>query len=267
MTGRGGGGAGDPVRPFDCLWCGTTWQPGSAQDLEAEARLCPDCLGRAGDNAFLRFRLRAALDGRARARQEDPDPVDLDDWYLRRGRHAHGPVHDVAWQMELDAATTWLDGLPLGGVIVELGAGTGWWSGLLATKGELHAHDASGRMLDRARERLLAHRLMAHLHVRVPWAPPDRAVDAVVVSLALGGSGEVDRRAALGVVRRWLKPGGRAAFVSAVGDPVAGVVPGAVVPLEATPGELADALRAAGFSDVEAHLTGRFFMLASAVAA
>ena len=29
------------------------------------------------------------------------------------GGYSHGPVHDLAWQMELDAATTWLDRLPL----------------------------------------------------------------------------------------------------------------------------------------------------------
>ena len=198
--------AGPGPRPFSCLWCGRTWQPRSADDLEARARLCPDCLGRAGENPFLQFRLRAGLEGRAaagggrggagtavgtgRAAGTPPHEDELvpyyearapeyDDWYLRRGRYAHGPVHDLAWQMELDAATTWLDRLPLGGEIVELAAGTGWWSALLATKGELHAYDAAAAPLDRARDRLVAHRLRAHLHVRDAWAAPDRSVDAL----------------------------------------------------------------------------------------
>ena len=65
------------------------------------------------------------------------------------------------------------------GEIVELAAGTGWWSPLLASKGSLSCYDASAAPLDRARERLLAHGLRAHLHVRDAWAEPDRPVDAV----------------------------------------------------------------------------------------
>ena len=42
---------------FACLWCGTTHATRSADDLEGWAQLCPDCLGKAGDNEFLRFRL------------------------------------------------------------------------------------------------------------------------------------------------------------------------------------------------------------------
>jgi hypothetical protein len=231
--------------------------------LEAHARLCPDCLGRAGENPFLRFRLRAALETRAAA---DAGPAEVDDWYLRRGVHARGPVHDLAWQMELDAATTWLDALPLHGEIVELAAGTGWWSALLATKGELHAYDGSGPNLDRARERLLAHRLRAHLHVRDPWSPPDRVVDAVVVPLFLGSVPAGRRADFLALLRAWLRPGGLAALVSVLDDPATGAL-AAAVPLTADPGELAAALAAAGFANVAARGTGRFFLLASGTAA
>ena len=97
---------------------------------------------------------------------------EYDDWYLRRGRYARGPIHDAAWNAELDAAGRWLDGLPIRGEIVELAAGTGWWSPLLASKGELSLYDAAEAPLERARERLLAHRLRAHIHVRDAWAEP-----------------------------------------------------------------------------------------------
>ena len=60
---------------------------------------------------------------------------EYDDWYLRRGRYERGPVHDAAWNAELDAAGRWLDALPIHGEIVELAAGTGWWSPLLADEG------------------------------------------------------------------------------------------------------------------------------------
>ena len=148
---------------FDCLWCGKTWTTRGKEDLEGWAQLCGECVGRAGDNEFLRFRLRQAFEERAARPSEEGAaarpavraaasstrslPVDdlvgyyaarapeYDDWYLRRGRYSHGPVHDAAWNAELDAAGRWLDGLPFAGEIVELAAGTGWWSPLLASKG------------------------------------------------------------------------------------------------------------------------------------
>ena len=53
-------------RRYTCLWCGTTCGPTPSDDLAALARLCPECLARAGDNPFLRRRLHAALEARAR---------------------------------------------------------------------------------------------------------------------------------------------------------------------------------------------------------
>jgi hypothetical protein len=62
---------------FACLWCGRTWRTRSASDLEGWAVLCPDCLGRAQENGFLRYRLRTAL--RERSRAEAGAPVDRSD--------------------------------------------------------------------------------------------------------------------------------------------------------------------------------------------
>ena len=154
---------------FACLWCGATHTTRGPDDLEGWAQLCPDCVGKAGDNGFLRFRLHQAITERGAAargasRQPEPEPVpgapapdldremvayygarapEYDDWYLRRGRYSHGPIHDAAWDAELDIAGRWLDGLPLEGEIVELAAGTGWWSPLLASKGVLSMYDAN----------------------------------------------------------------------------------------------------------------------------
>src|SRR5688572_7590700 len=46
---------------FDCLWCGRAWRAADASDLTGWASLCADCLERAQDNSFLRYRLRSAL--------------------------------------------------------------------------------------------------------------------------------------------------------------------------------------------------------------
>jgi len=315
---------------FDCLWCGRAWTTRSADDLEGWAQLCPDCIGRAGENGFLRFRLRAALDERGRATDAtgaatgrtpsnveatasptvvaDPpaepaaDPPasemiayyearagEYDDWYLRRGRYARGPVHDQAWAAELDAATLWLDGLPWSGEIVELAAGTGWWSPLLAARGELSIYDAADAPLDRARDRLLAHRLRAHIHVRDAWAEPDRQVDGVFCGFWLSHVPRDRLPAFLAVLRRWLKPGGLLAFVDSRADPqsgaadqpavaeadrAAGIVRRRladgrefrVVKVLYEPDELSAGLLAAGFATAEVTVTDRFFVLGRATA-
>ena len=144
---------------------------------------------------------------------------EYDDWYLRRGRYERGPVHDAAWNAELDVAGRWLDALPIAGEIVELAAGTGWWSPLLAVKGELSLYDGNPGPLERARERLVAHRLRAHLHVRDAWAEPDRAVDAVFTGFWLSHVPRARLDAFLAIVRRWLKPGGVFAFIDSLPDP------------------------------------------------
>ncbi len=304
------GSVGGPPATFDCLWCGTKWTTRSPDDLEGWARLCPDCLGRAGDNPFLRFRLRDALTARAAAGggqddvaplSETPTPAtpsaghdaemiayyearapEYDDWYLRRGRYARGPIHDAAWDAELDGAGTWLDGLPIQGEIVELAGGTGWWSPLLASKGELSIYDAAAAPLERARERLVAHRLRAHLHVRNAWAEPDRQVDALFFGFWLSHVARDRTEAFLALARRWLKPDGILAFMDSLPDPQSGAAdndpPDAdmavrrladgreftIVKVFRDPAELEDALRAAGFRGVRITTTGRFFLLGEA---
>ena len=312
-----------PRPTFDCLWCGRSWTTRSAADLEGWAKLCPDCLGKAGENAFLRFRLRDALAARSAASHRadetaaaepsdtleptqaaEPVPAsprvadaaaemvayyqaragEYDDWYLRRGRYARGPIHDAAWNAELDAAGRWLDDLPIAGEIVELAAGTGWWSPLLASKGELWLYDAAEAPLERARDRLLAHGLRAHIHIRDAWAEPDRAVDAVVLGFWLSHV-ERDRTAAfLALARRWLKPGGSLAIIDSLPDPQSGAadhdpVVGdratrrledgrefTIVKVQRDAAELEAGLEAAGFGDVRVETTGRFFVLATGTA-
>ncbi|HEY7591233.1 MAG TPA: class I SAM-dependent methyltransferase [Candidatus Limnocylindrales bacterium] len=300
---------------FDCLWCGTRWSVRSPDDVEGWAQLCPTCVGKAGENEFLRFRLRAALAERGTraggARSVSPEAVDdrraddrmlddralvdyyaaraseYDDWYLRRGRYSHGPVHDAAWNAELDAAGAWLDGLPISGEIVELAAGTGWWSPLLAPKGELSLYDANEAPLDLARKRLVAHGLRAHTHVRDAWAEPDRQVDALFAGFWLSHVPRDRLAAFLGIARRWLKPGGTFAAIDSLPDPQSGA---ADRPAEPPSGrdrvrrrlaggrefeivkvfyradELREAMRGAGFRDADITTTGRFFLLARATA-
>jgi demethylmenaquinone methyltransferase/2-methoxy-6-polyprenyl-1,4-benzoquinol methylase len=286
---------------FECLWCGAAHTTRTAGDIEGWAQLCPACVGRAGENGFLRYRLRAALEERGRARvgegpvgaAADAGLIDYyearaaeyDDWYLRRGRYAHGPIDDVAWAADLDAATLWLDRLPWHGRIVELAAGTGWWSPLLAARGELTLSDAADAPLDRARDRLLAHGLRAHIHRRDAWADPDGTADGLFTGFWLSHVERPALGAFLALVRRWLAQGGLYAFIDSRPDPASGVVDGLAGPapdrsrrrladgrtyeipkIHYTPDELHDALVAAGFADIAVTTTSRFFVLGQGLA-
>jgi len=321
---------------FACLWCGTAHETRGPDDLEGWAHLCPTCIGKAGDNNFLRSRLRAALTERGAAsgaasavagggaaadeggggpaadanggggspaivapaesaqppRGASASDVDADlrayyearageydDWYLRRGRYARGAIHDAAWNAELDMAGRWLDDVPFHGELVELAAGTGWWSTLLASKGELSLYDTSPTALDRARDRLLAHGLRAHLHERDAWAEPDRQVDGLFAGFWLSHVERSHLADFLALVRRWLKPGGRFAFIDSLPDPASGAADHpqphddravrrlddgrefSIVKVFRSTDEYAQALRAAGFEDVDVTTTGRFFVL------
>ncbi len=311
-----GGPAIDPRPSFDCLWCGRAWTVRGSDDLEGYARLCPDCLGKAGDNPFLRFRLRSALEARAAATRPDEAPVaaapiadgpaavrepaadldrtmveyyaaragEYDDWYLRRGRYERGPIHDTAWNAELDTAGGWLDRQPFAGRIVELAAGTGWWSPLLASKGELWLYDAAEPPLERARERLLAHGLRAHIHVRDAWAEPEgEPADGLFAGFWLSHVARDRTAAFLEVARRWLRPGGRLALIDSLPDPQSGAADHpapsgdlsirrlddgrefTIVKVHRSGDEVRRVLAEARFDAIEVTTTGRFFLLATAV--
>ncbi len=297
---------------FDCLWCGRAWTVRAENDLEGWAQLCPDCLGRAGDNGFLRQRLHQALAERGKVAASAVDATravavravtqrgseanlaayyearapEYDDWYLRRGRYSHGPLDDLAWQMELDQATLWLDRLPWHGRIVELATGTGWWSPLLAGKGELWSYDASGALLDRARERLLAHGLRAHLHVRDAWAEPEPPpAEGLFTGFWLSHVPRPVLEAFLALARRWLAPGGTFAFVDSRQDRASGAEGNGwdaatetatrrladgreftIPKVYYEPADLVSALLAAGFREAVVQPTARFFLLGRAVA-
>ena len=280
---------------FDCLWCGDAWTARGAADLEGWAQLCPACLGRAGSNAFLRGRLRVALAERAAAapgianpaaapdpaaapvRAADPAPARPvpatrgaafpDDWFLRRGPFERGAIHDTAWAAELDMVTRWLDDLPPAVRIAEPAAGVGFFSPLLAARGELHASDTDGEALDRARERLVAHRLRAHLHATDPWAvPTGEPMDQVVAAFLLGRVRGAGLDAAAASLRARLRLGGSLGIVELHPDPAGGPPEGLAWSWH-EPAVLEATLARAGFEAIETTLTGRFFLLVTATAA
>ncbi len=172
--------------------------------------------------------------------------------------------------MELDEVTRWLDAVPMSGVIVELGAGSGWWSTLLASKGELWAFEQDEAALEQARQRLVSHDLLAHLHVRDPLAAPDQAVDVVFAAYLLSEATDAAAMAErLRVVAGWLRPGGTFAFVeagpgAADGEPIDGPA-GAMWPRR--PAALRAALIEAGLAPGELGQTHGAFVMGTAATA
>jgi SAM-dependent methyltransferase len=208
--------------------------------------------------------------------------AEYDDWYLRRGRYSHGAASDAAWRADLYAAARWLDKLPLRGEVVELAAGTGWWSPLLARKGELHLYDASPEPLEQARVRLAQLGLSAELEVRDAWTEPNRQVACVFAGFWLSHVGRDRLPAFMALVRRWLVPGGTFAFIDSRPDPQSGAVDHAppqddvqvrslgdgssfrVRKILHSAEELKAALGNASFLDARVESTDRFFLLGSA---
>jgi SAM-dependent methyltransferase len=209
---------------------------------------------------------------------------EYDDWYLRRGRYAHGPAADAAWTVELEQARQWLDGLPWHGEIVELAAGTGWWSVVLAEKGALSLYDAATEPLELARRRLARLDLSATIEVRDAWAAPDRRVDGVFCGFWLSHVPRTRLAEFAAICQRWLRPGGLFAFIDSRRDPESGAsdhpAPADDVSLRRLsdgreftipkvyyePAELEAALLDAGFASAQVTTTERFFLLGRASA-
>ena len=206
---------------------------------------------------------------------------------LGHDRLAYPAAFESSWlHAELDQATAWLDRSPLSGEIVELAAGTGWWSPLLAQKGQLSMYDINPGPLELARERLVAHHLRAHLHVRDAWAAPDRQVDGLFCGFWLSHVPDARLDGFLELACRWLLPGGRFAFIDSLPDPESGAVdhdPVAadgtsmrrladgrefrIVKVHRSAEQMGEALRSAGFDDVRIDSTSRFFQMGSGVRA
>jgi ubiquinone/menaquinone biosynthesis C-methylase UbiE len=207
---------------------------------------------------------------------------EYDGWYLRSGRYSHGPDSDAAWRSELEAAGRWLDGLEAHGEVVELAAGTGWWSPWLARKGALSLYDASGEPLRHAQRRLEALGIDARCDLRDVWEGPDRQVGFVFTGFWLSHVAPRRLGEFLALMYRWLEPGGLYAFIDSRQDPESGAIDHAgpedeiqvrriedgstyrVRKIYYTPQEIRSALSGAGFRDVEVLTTDRFFLLGSA---
>jgi len=185
------------------------------------------------------------------------DPDALEAWYLNRAPYDRGPVSGATWQGEVDRAVLWLDALPFDGRIVELGAGIGFWTVLLASRGDTSSYDERENCLERARRRLIAHGLTAHLHPRAIDAAPEGApAGLVLIPFALSQLDVTARARLVEAAHDWLATGGRIAVID--------LAPPNLDP--STLDQAASELLGAHFGEIRSEATGRHLVLIDAIA-
>lgn len=107
---------------------------------------------------------------------------EYDEWWERRGRYDRGTDANKQWFAEISDVRAAFDTLPLDGHVLELAAGTGYWTELLARRAEhVTVLDGAAEMLERNRARLgaLANRVEHHQVDLFTWEPEQR-YDALV---------------------------------------------------------------------------------------
>lgn len=81
--------------------------------------------------------------------------AEYDEWWERRGRYDRGPVANDRWRAEIAEVRGVFDTLELNGEVLELAAGTGYWTQILATRASrVTVLDGSAEMLAMNRGRL-----------------------------------------------------------------------------------------------------------------
>lgn len=174
--------------------------------------MCPSCSDR---SAVTAYRCGMDVDGllaeqiayyRARA-------PEYDDWWERRDRYYQGPEFFEWWRAEIDSVARWFRGLAPLGAVLEIAAGTGNITRLLAP------HADSVLALDSSTETLEINAVKtAGMSVEYVAADifaweSDRRFDTVAFGFWLSHVPEARFEQYWGKVARWLVPGGRAVFV------------------------------------------------------
>ncbi len=138
---------------------------------------------------------------------------EYDEWFRRDGRYDRGPEANARWTEEIGQVADALTAFNPSGDVLELAAGTGWWTERLAQ------HAAKVTAVDAAPETLAVNRgKMGDKPVRYIEADlfewqPDRRYDVVFFSFWLSHVPPEGFDAFWGMVRACLKPGGRVFFL------------------------------------------------------
>jgi SAM-dependent methyltransferase len=142
---------------------------------------------------------------------------EYDEYFTRAGRYDEGPERNRAWFAEVDDVRAALAAFAPTGEVLELAAGTGWWTAELLRYAErLTALDGSPEALAVNRDKLGADpRLEYVLSDIFSWVP-ERAYDAVFFGFWLSHVPPQLFDAFWARVRSFLRPRGRVFFVDSL---------------------------------------------------
>lgn len=143
-----------------------------------------------------------------------------DEWWQRRGAYARGPDIDLEFERQVGIVEDALRDFSVGGDVLELAGGTGWWTQRLAPSADhLTVVDASPEALELNRTRTGGGPQVEYAVADIfGWSPPQR-YDVVFFSFWLS---HVPRRRVAAfwqLVRSCLRPAGRVFLLDNHDDP------------------------------------------------
>lgn len=142
-----------------------------------------------------------------------------DEWWQRRGAYDRGPEVAAEWDRQIDQVEGALRVFSVGGNVLELAGGTGWWTERLAESADqLTVVDSSPEVLEINRKRTGRADVDFVVADLFAWVP-ETSYDVVFFSFWLS---HVPRRrfaAFWSMVRSCLSPGGRVFLVDNRSDP------------------------------------------------
>lgn len=142
-----------------------------------------------------------------------------DEWWQRRGAYARGPEIDLEFDRQVRVVEDALRGFAIGGAVLELAGGTGWWTERLAPSADhLTVVDSSPEALELNRARVAGPHVDYVVGDIFGWSPEQR-YDVVFFSFWLSHVPRGRVAAFWQMVRSCLRPGGRVFLVDNHEDP------------------------------------------------
>ena len=138
---------------------------------------------------------------------------EYDEWFRREGRYDRGLDWTQRWTDEIAQVADALEAFAPSGDVLELAAGTGWWTQRLARHADtLTAVDAAPETLAINQQKMVGHPVTYVEADLFTWRP-ERRYDIVFFSFWLSHVPPERFDAFWGLVRDSLNPGGRVFFI------------------------------------------------------
>jgi demethylmenaquinone methyltransferase/2-methoxy-6-polyprenyl-1,4-benzoquinol methylase len=139
---------------------------------------------------------------------------EYDDWFMRLGRYDHGEALNRQWFAEVEEVRQALAAFQPTGRVLELAAGTGWWTAELAKYADhVTAVDASAEVLELNRERLDGATNVEYVQGDIFVWQTSQPYDVVFFSFWLSHVPPERFASFWDTVRAALKPRGRVFFI------------------------------------------------------